>query len=59
VPPLKHTTGYLASNQEVLICTTHIEKVIAKLYSFTLRSKITENVSEISQTSEISLDTEF
>jgi len=44
---------------KVLIYTTHIKKVIAKLYSFTLRSKITDktNRSEISQRSEISLDT--
>jgi len=34
--------GYLTSNQQVLIYTTHIKKVIAKLYSFTLRSKITD-----------------
>ena len=29
-----------ASNQKVSIYTTHIKKVIAKLYSFTLRGKI-------------------
>jgi len=34
--------GYLTSNQKVLIYTTHIKKVIAKLYSFTLRCKITD-----------------
>jgi len=33
--------GCLTSNQNVLICTKHIKKVIAKLYSHTLRSKIT------------------
>jgi len=32
--------GYLTSNQNALMCTTHIEKVIDKLYSFTLWSKI-------------------
>jgi len=31
--------GSLTSNQKVLIYTTHIKKVIAKLYSFTLRRK--------------------
>jgi len=31
--------GYLTSNQNVFICTTHIKKVIAKLYFFILRSK--------------------
>jgi len=34
--------GFLASNQKVLIYTTHIKKVIAKFYSFTLKSKITD-----------------
>jgi len=33
--------GYLTSNQKVLIYTTHIKKVIAKLYSFTLGTNIT------------------
>jgi len=33
---------YLTSNQNVLIYTTHIKKVIVKLYSFILRSKFTE-----------------
>ena len=33
---------YLTSNQKVFIYTTHIKKVIAKLYSFTMRSKITD-----------------
>jgi len=50
----------LTSNQKVLIYTAHINKVIARLYSFTLRSKITDKKiikSEISQRSEISLDT--
>jgi len=32
--------GYLTSNQKVLIHTTHIKKATAKLYSFTLKSKI-------------------
>jgi len=32
----------LTSNQKVLIYTTHIKKVTAKLYSFTQRSKITD-----------------
>jgi len=36
-----------------LIYTTHIKKVITKLYSFTLRSKITDKNIR----SEISLDT--
>jgi len=30
------------SNQKVLIYATHIKKVIAKLHSYTLRSKITD-----------------
>jgi len=30
----------MTSNQNVLIYTTHIEKVITKLYFFILRSKI-------------------
>jgi len=34
--------GYLTSIQKVLIYTTHIKKVIAKLYSLPLRSKITD-----------------
>jgi len=34
--------GYLTSNQKVLVHTTHIKKVIPKLYIFILRSKITE-----------------
>jgi len=33
---------YLTSNQKVLIYTTHIKKVIAELYSFTLRLEITD-----------------
>jgi len=37
----------------VLIYTTHIKKVIAKLYSFTVRSKILKN----NKRSENSLDT--
>jgi len=32
----------LTSDQNVLIFTTHIKKVIAKLYFFILRSKITD-----------------
>jgi len=32
----------VTANQKALIYTTHIKKVIAKLYSFTLRSKITD-----------------
>jgi len=32
----------MTSNQTVSIHTTLIKKVIAKLYSFTLRSKITD-----------------
>ena len=32
----------LTSNQKVLICTTHFKKVVAKLYSFILRNKISE-----------------
>jgi len=31
--------GYQTSNQKVLIYTTEINNVIAKLHSFTLRSK--------------------
>jgi len=34
--------GYLISYRKVLIYTTYIEKVIAKLYSVTVRKKITE-----------------
>jgi len=34
--------GCLMSNQNVLIYTTHIKKVFAKLHSLTLRNKITE-----------------
>jgi len=34
--------GFLTSNQNVLICAAHIKKVIARLYFFILRSKITE-----------------
>jgi len=33
--------GHLTSNQKVLIYATHV-KVIAKLYSFALRSKTTD-----------------
>jgi len=32
----------VTSNQKVLIYITNIKKVIAKLYSFALRSKITD-----------------
>jgi len=32
----------VTSNQKVLIYKTHIKTVIAKLYSYTLRSKITD-----------------
>jgi len=31
----------LTSNQNIFIYTTHIKKVSAELYSYTLRSKIT------------------
>jgi len=34
--------GYLTSNQNVLIYTTHMKKLIARLYFFILRSKISE-----------------
>jgi len=34
--------GYLKSTQNVFIYTTHIKKVIARLYFFILRRKITE-----------------
>jgi len=53
--------GYLTTNKKVLIYTTNITKVITKLHSFALRSKKTDNNnrSEISQRSEISLDTGF
>jgi len=34
--------GYLTSSQNVVIYTTHIKKLIASLYLFVLRSKITE-----------------
>jgi len=51
--------GYLASDQNVSIFTTHIKKVIARLHFFILISKELKNNnrSEISQRSEISLDT--
>ena len=39
--------AYLTSNQKVLIHTTHIKEVIAKLYSFTLRSKIGEKQEKV------------
>jgi len=35
------------SNQNVLIYTTHINKVIATLYLFILRSKITEKQQQV------------
>jgi len=34
--------GYLTSNQKVFIYATHVKQVIAKLYSFALRSKMTD-----------------
>jgi len=34
--------GYLTYNQKVIIYTTYFKKAIAKLYSFTLRSKLTD-----------------
>ena len=34
--------GFLASKQNVLIYTTHIKKVIAKLHFFILRNKTIE-----------------
>ena len=46
-PPLVVGTGYLTSNQKVLICTTHIKKVVDKLYSFSQRSKITDKHQQI------------
>jgi len=49
-------SGYLTSNQNVLIYTAHIKKAIAKLYFLILRSE-NNNRSEISQKSQISLDT--
>jgi len=42
IPVLQACCVYLTSNLKVLICTTHIKKVIVKLYSFNLRSKITD-----------------
>jgi len=39
--------GCLISNQNVLIYTTNIKKVIAKLYSFALRRKITEKQYQV------------
>jgi len=46
--------GYLKSNQKVLIyTTTHIKKVIAKLYSFTLRSKITDKQRKVRNFAEV------
>jgi len=41
IPVLQHVR-YLTSHQNVLICTTHIKKVIAKIYLFNLRSEITD-----------------
>ena len=52
--------GYLTFNKKLSIYTTRIKKVIVKLYSFTLRSKISDkqyyNRSDILQRSENSLD---
>jgi len=45
--------GYLISNQNVLIYTTHIKKVIAKLYSFALRRKITEKQYQVRNFAEV------
>jgi len=39
--------GYLISNHNVLIYTTHIKQVIAKLYSFALRKKIAEKQYQV------------
>jgi len=42
IPVLLACCGYLISNQNVLISTTHIKKGIARLYFFVLRRKLTE-----------------
>jgi len=38
---------YLTSNENVIIYTTNIKNEIARLYSFTLRSKITEKQYQV------------
>jgi len=45
--------GYLISNENVSIYTTHIEKVIAKPYSFALRRKITEKQCQVRNFAEV------
>jgi len=46
IPVLQLVVGsqsdVVASNQKVLICTTNIKKIIANLYYFILRRKITD-----------------
>jgi len=44
---------YLTSNQNVLIYTTHIKKVIAKRYFFILRSRITEKQYQVRNFAEV------
>jgi len=45
--------GYLICSQKVLIYTTHIKKVIAKLTSFTLISKITYKQQQVRNFAEV------
>jgi len=44
---------FLTSNQNALIYTTHIEKVIARLNFFILRSKITEKQQQVRNFAEV------
>jgi len=46
IPVLYASYEYLTSNQKVLICTTPIKKVIAKLCSFILRNNIGWDISQ-------------
>jgi len=53
VIPYYSLLWYLTSNQNILICTTHIKKVIAKLYSLTLRRKMTERQQQVRNFAEV------
>jgi len=45
--------GYLTSNQNVLICATHIKKRIAKLYFFIVKSKMSEKQQQVRNFAEV------
>jgi len=45
--------GHLTSNQNVLMYTTHIRKLIARLYFFILRSRITEKQQQVRKFAEV------